>query len=462
MRNKVLLASGLIIAYIGNAFGQKIEFKVQFSEPLAVLEFISHITKNSPPNVYKNRFDSSAYNSDKYRALLTKFEGLNYVYWYEYTQYPYGNKIGGSTYFLLCKNLIESKTIDEFESKSIGIIPSSDLHELSGILSEFVPVYREVIFKPCEVDLKKQIVLIEKKIKETDVSLIIQKIKTFHNSSWTTKKPFSLNICTTPSTKSLNATAFFNYAFGNIPARHADIDLILSFIFHEAFHIIYDEQSLDFKLEFDKWFKENPSRYSEYAELLFNEAITTALSSGYLYKTSTGAMMPNEKWYSNKFIATMAVDIYPMTSQYLAENKTIDKAFIDKYISLYEKKGKDWLLAPDNVLGDRYIITEDRAAFRTISKLYPRRSIDEYSDQLNLLTLEKMKSLPITKVVLITKDNQAKLDLVKQTFTGLKEWHPDHTSDFVYSYFLPDKTYIVIVNSVKKQIGELLTEIKFD
>jgi hypothetical protein len=455
-----LLAFLFLLITANVASGQ---FKVQFSEPLAVSEFVNHITSNSRPNPYKAVFDSSKYNNEKYKALLTKFEAINYFYWYEYPQYPYGNKIGGNTYFLLNKNLIESKSIEEFESKSFGIIPNADLAAFSDVLKAFLPVYREIIFEPNKASLKKQITQLNQKIKETDIGSVIEKVKKFHNSSWDSSKPFILNVCPTKAGNGINATAFFNYAYVNLPANQNDMELILSVMFHESFHIIYDEQSLEFKKEFAGWFDSNSSKYSRYAELLFNEAITTALSSGYLYSTLKKAPMPPEKWYNNKYIRSMAIEIYPLTLKYLHEDKTIDKSFVDEYIRLYESKFPGWITDIDNLLGDRFIICEGKQAYRAISKSFRYRNIDENADELTAQNLQKMKSLPITKLIILPKnDQQQSIALIKQTFPELKDWAPAVDSDFSYSTFLPDKTYLIIVNPVTKPAVDILKGMKFE
>ncbi len=460
MQMKHIVISALFIFSIHQSSGQKATFKVQFSEPLAVFQFVIDISNNSGPNANKTGFIASAYNTKKYLDLLAKFENINYFYDYEYTQYPYGNKIGGNTYFLLCKNLIESSSINEFSSKSFGIIPYADLSALTNILSQFVPVFRKLIYKPNEARIKHQIKLLDAKIKETDVGSFIDKVIKFHNSSWDISKPFILNVCPTLPSKSIGATAFFNYAYTRLPVDQKDTDLFLSFMFHESFHIIYDEQSLEFKKEFDKWFKENSSKYSMYAELLFNEAITTALSSGYLYTKLKGLSMPPDKWYNNKYIGSMAHEIYPLTEEYINRNKQIDRMFVDTYIKLYEEKFPEWIYDMHNLMGERFIICENSSYSDSIRKTFPQRSIREHREEISLYTLEEIKKNPVTKLIVVSKNNREKLEMIKNSFAELKDWTPESNSDFIHSIFLPDKTYLIIINNVSKPFGEMLKEIK--
>lgn len=449
----------LFSATISN--GQKIDFKVQYSEPLAVFEFVNHITEGGGNNPSKLIFQSSKYFTGDHKKLIEDFENINYFYWYEYPQYPYGSKIGGSTYFLLGKNLIASKTIDEFAIKSLGIIPNRDLTSMKDILTVFLPIYRELIFKPREELYKIQFSALQQKVKNTDISAYFNKVKHFLNSNWNNAVPFILSVCPQPKTEKsgFTATAFINYAISNIPVNETDYDLVLSVLFHESFHILYDEQSLFFKNEIGKWFGENPSKTSRYAELLFNEAVTTSLSSGYLYNQLSKTALPNDKWYNNKYINDMAVAMYPLVSEYLTRNKHIDKTFIDKFIGIYEKQFPQWIYTVDNVLSDRFIIAEDEADYKTITKKFRQRNIGEYENQLSPEVLQKIRKFPITKLIVIKKNNAASIRLIKQSFGELEGWTADPAMDFTYSVLLADKCYLVIINSVTKPISDLLNDI---
>jgi hypothetical protein len=446
----------------GISVGQKMEFRVQSSEPLAVFEFVNQITESGGNNPYKDAFQSSKYYTDANKRLLEKFESINYMYWYEYPQYPYGNKIGGNTYFLLAKNLINSKSFEEFAKESIGIIPNSDLASMTEILTSFLPIYRELIFKPNEGLYRIQVSAIQKKILATDVSAYFNKVKRFHNSSWNNSTTFILILCPQPKTEKpgFSASAFFNYAISNIPVNETNYDLVLSVMFHEAFHIVYDEQALEFKKKIDNWFNENPSKTSRYAELLFNEAVTTALSSGFLYKELSKKELPKEKWYNNRYINDMAVAMYPMVNQYLSQNLQVDQAFIDAYIDIYEKQFSAWIFMVDNILADRFIVAENSADYEAISKQFRQRNIAEYERQLNSETLQKIKKYPITKLIVIVKNHQETANLIKKYFVELKDWAPDSKLDFAFSMFLDDKTYIIILNSVHKPAIDLLKDQK--
>ena len=73
-------------------------------------------------------------------------------------------------------------------------------------------------------------------------------------------------------------------------------------------------------------------------------------------------------------------------------------------------------------------------------------------------SIDKISKTPITKIVIISKDNKNKLDLLKRKFIELKNWNPDYKTDFTYSVFIADKTYLTIMNSVQNRTGKQIEE----
>ena len=150
-----------ILLFLFSAFikvsGQEPTFRVKFSEPLSVFDFVEKLSATPPDNSFKKLFNSSKFNQEKYKTLLAEFDKLSIDYNYEYAEYPYGQKIEGSTEFLLKRNLINSRSIDDFRLRSIGIIPNVNLFTLAKILTEFEPVYQELIYQPGKEKFENQL-----------------------------------------------------------------------------------------------------------------------------------------------------------------------------------------------------------------------------------------------------------------------------------------------------------------
>lgn len=455
----------IFLLFIGlkSIYAQSIEFEIQFSENYATFEFLRNISENYPDNAFKKVFEGSKYNTPEHKALIEEFNSINYFYWYEYEQYPYGNKIGGSTYFILGRNLITSKTLEEFKAKSYGIIPNNDLDKFYKILSKFLPIYREVVYKPSKEKFDKQLSNVRKLISKTDMNRLFQKALTIHQSTWDFNLPFYVTLYPIPDqrTNGFTATAFYNIAIGGIPQGLNDFELLLSVMFHEAFHIVYDEQPLTVKQEIASWFKKNTSHTAQYAQLLFNEAVTTSLAQGYLYEEIKRNPL-KKPWYNNPFISEMAEAMYPMVEEYIVAKKPIDEVFIKNYIDLFDTKFKHWIKNFNHLTMNRFVISESGKSYGTLYNAHPYANISEYKNELNSLTIEEMKSHPVTKIVIVTKDNKTALDLIKNSFVELKDWNPNTEKEFVFSQFLNDKTYLVILNSKTENISGLLENLSIE
>jgi hypothetical protein len=450
-----------LIFILIKAGAQAPAFQVRFSEPLAVFEFVDYLSANAPDNPYKTLFNNSKFNQQQYKRLVAAYDKLNTDYEYEYTAYPYGQKIGGSTQSLLKKCLINSTSINDLKLKALGIIPNTDLFKLVDILNAFEPVYQELMYQPNKAVFEQQLQALKTLIVSKNIASYFMMGEKFYNSSWDNTIPFQLVFYPLPGTKHFTATAFYNNAVSALPVGFTNYNKLLSVMLHETFHILYDEQSLAFKQDIEKWFTSNPSKNGRYAFLLMNEALATSLGNGYVYGQLNGKEDTAE-WYHRKYTNLMAKKIYPMVKEYASLQKPIDKAFVDNYIKIYDGNFSGWLLEPDNIMTDRYIIADNPDAFNSIDQKFAYRSMSQYDAGITLVNIEKLKMAPITKVVIVSKDNKNSLQLVKSQFKELADWNPDSGIDFNYvAWVNSDKTYLVIINVVKQKVEGHLDALRF-
>lgn len=442
--------------------GQELNFQVKFSEPLAVYNFVQNLSSKAfvPDNPFKKLFGSSKFNQEKYQRLIAEFDKLNINYTYEFTEYLNTNKDSGSTWYLLKKNLINSRTIDDFKISSLGIIPNVNLFKLASILTEFTPVYQELVYQPNKEKFEQQLSELKSLIASTNMTSYFNVGLKFYNSSWDNSVPFNFVFYPLPNSRGFTATAFFNIAESAIPTSLTDYNGLLSVMFHEIFHILHDEQSLALKKEMAQWIKSNPSKSAYYASgVLLNESLATALGNGYVSGKLNGKL--NERnWYNRKYINLMAKKIYPLVTDYIEKQQPLDKAFIDNYIKIFDDNFSDWLLDLDHIMSGRYVLTDNAEDFNVINRKFPYLSMVEQKEGISETSIEKMANTPGTKVVFIAKDNKRKLELVKKAFTELKDWKPNAKTDFTYSVLLNDRTYLIVINSVKKTTEEQIESLK--
>ena len=453
---KILRSIFFFLILTFKSFSQEPQFDIKFSEPLAVFIYVQHLSEMHSENPFKKEFLASIYNRDKYKRLLNQFDTLNINYTYEFNGFPYGSKLPGMTSALLKKCLMSSANLKVFKSSALGIIPNSTIHHLTTILYEFQFIYRELVYQPNKATFEKQLNDIVALAKTKNLDSYFNKGLTFYRSYWDDSFPFEIAFYPYPNSQGFTAEAFCNNAVSALSTNTKDYTTLLSVMMHEIFHILYDEQPVLIKTNIAKWFANNRSKCSAYGYLLFNEVLATALGNGYVYESLNGKRDEGD-WYDRKYINQMAKKIYPMLVDYINQKKGLDEGFVNIYIKFYEENFSDWLNEMDNLMCYRYVITDNANDVQTFSKYYPYCSLSQYEDEVNLLSLERLHKAPITKVILVSKENQTKLNMIKEKFPELKGWKYKAKQDFFFSIFLEDKTQLIIINTVKKTAEQLIS-----
>jgi len=144
------------------------------------------------------------------------------------------------------------------------------------------------MYQPNKAVFEQQLQALKTLIVSKNIASYFMMGEKFYNSSWDNTIPFQLVFYPLPGTKHFTATAFYNNAVSALPVGFTNYNKLLSVMLHETFHILYDEQSLAFKQDIEKWFTSNPSKNGRYAFLLMNEALATSLGNGYVYGQLNG------------------------------------------------------------------------------------------------------------------------------------------------------------------------------
>ncbi|MEO7291470.1 MAG: hypothetical protein ABIW34_00095 [Ginsengibacter sp.] len=72
------------------------------------------------------------------------------------------------------------------------------------------------------------------------------------------------------------------------------------------------------------------------------------------------------------------------------------------------------------------------------------------------ISFEKLKSIPLTKIIIVSSDSRKKLKLIKENFPEIRSWQPDAKKDFTELQLLSDKTQLIIINLVQNNIEQQL------
>ncbi|MBL7934078.1 MAG: hypothetical protein JNL60_19395 [Bacteroidia bacterium] len=421
---------------------------------MAVYVYVEHLSAKHGDNAFKKKFQVSTFYNEKYKALLAQFDTLRLNYTYEFEQYPFSSKIPGMTEGLLKKCLVSSANLKDFKRKAIGIIPNSDLLQLSAILYDFQQVYRELVYQPVKAKFEKQLAEVTEFVKTKNISAYVDKGLFFYKSYWEESFPFEIAFYPLPYPEGFTAEAFYNTAVSGLRSDNKDYITLVSVMLHEIFHMLYDEQPVSVKRNISSWFAANPAPCGTYAYLLLNEALATALGNGYVFNSLAGKA-DEDDWYDRKYINDIAKKIYPLVSDYISQKKPIDEAFVNSYIKIYDENYGNWINELDNLMCYRYVLSDNMSDYDVIRNKYRYASYSQFEDQVNEYSLAKLQNTKLTKVVIVSKENEAKLALVKKQFPELKNWKYKAKQEFFYATQLDDKTQIIIINTLKSSTEKM-------
>lgn len=455
------LKSTLLINFLflfNVAFGQiEPTINITYSKLLATYDFIKKLSDNYPDNESKRAIQSSKFYTQHFIGLIKQFDTLSIYESYEFQAYPTGQKTPVMTTSIIEKHLINSRSIQEFKSQAFGIIPNTELFLFSHILSEFEPVYDSLVYIPNKTEFEKQLAELKYFVQKSNLSKFFQKGLIFYDTQWDNSIPIDIAVIPSVSKGGFTAKAFLNNAISEVPINFKENDVLFSVLMHEIYHNLYDGQSLELKLKIQTWFNNNASKNSQYAYLLLNEALATALGNGYVYEQLNGKT-ENADWYNVKYINLMAKQIYPIVKEYLKQNKPIDKNFVDHYIALYDSNFSHWTNELDNLFANLFVTTDNANDINYFNNNYRYSSFYKSQTPINHSSLELMKETPITKVIIVSSNNKSNLNLIKLTFPELKNWKYKAQNEFAYSINLKDKTKLIIVNRYTTTIDKLFDD----
>jgi len=453
MKKNILIFTFLLVAQI--TYGQQLmQFKVAYAELYAVYDFLEKISDNYPGNAFKTEFLASKYNTEKYKSLVSQLDTLKIDYAYNFDQYSPTLKTALASRSLIEKNLIGSRTVKDFQAKCFGIIPNDELSALSDIIEAFIPIYNEIIYLPNKEAFENQLSIINKQLTKNDVSKIYNDVMKFYGTDWDNDIPFEIIAYPTVGKSGIGARAFLNIAVIRFPLSFKSHDVLFSVMLHEIFHIGYDSQPILMKNNIKNWFENTQSINRQYAFLLLNEVLATALGNGYAYEKLKGSA-DAEDWYYTKYINLLAKEIYPMICSYLGQGKSIDEAFIKTYVNLYDTKFLSWSKELDNILTYRAILCDDIDDTRYFRRNYPY-SIHKTILDLSQKSIEELQKLPLTKVIIISRSHSEKLKSLKNHFAELMGLKFNSKLEFIKAVGLKNGTQLLIINKHASSVEDLM------
>ncbi len=461
---KLLVLAGLFLV-IQTAFSQTaIGFQFKISKPYCVFNFLQAAVNNTRTSQTLQQFIVDKTSGDKeFVKLKNDFLQIRLDYQFKRDQIPENRRHTRTTHDLFEIALVQSNSINEFRDKVIGILPNSDLQELIRLMYAAEVYYDRLIWNDYELKLDKQRIALEKYTAQC--SGLFTKINRFYNSCWLNEMPFTVAIYPIPgATGSSTATPHANSLCIGVLTDETDHVGRIGVVLHEMCHVLYDEQPAGVEHQIDQWFAENQSLYKSFAYNFFDEGLATALGNGWAYKSLSGELDPNP-WYDNEYINGFGKALYPIVEEYIAANKQIDKAFVDKAIDLFASTFPN-SVTDYGILMNRVAIYNDAEGgieidgiMNTVGTYFQMTSSWFSSPILDPIALERIKTSDQTQLIINDRNNETNFKELKKIFPELSK--VKLAPNTVYAFFDKKKRPIILLNvSDQLQLDLLLKKMQ--
>ena len=443
----------LIFFCFSFANAQKRDFFIfKESEVYSLFNFMETAAKkHSTSSNYRNYIESKLSDNQDFQKLINDFKTLDFNEGIVREDYPKGRNYRKSYLTLLVTQSLKSKDLNDFNERITGLLPVNEQIKMMNILKDAQPYFRKYVWNDSELKIKKQIAEL-KKFKDLSSEMFI-KFNKFYQSSWDREIPFYVTLYPIPGkTGSTMSTPHGNALCIGTLTDADDIEGTLSVTMHEMCHILYAEQNIDVQKIQEKYFAENPSKYSQLAYSYFNEAVATALGNGYAGKILNKGVLDKGEWYNNPIINLFAKAIYPMTEKYLNSNKSMDKNYIDEAIRIFGDTFPDSIYEYNQNFNTVNIYTDDidgNYIFDNFFEYFNANNVGVSSPLKNISQSSKLLEDSSSFIIILDKNQKEYLDELKTVFPEIE--NTNYNRNIQNISFLDSKGRMMVLLFINKK-----------
>ena len=230
-----------------------------------------------------------------------------------------------------------SKTLEEFRTRTQGVIPTIKHQQMFKDLKKLEPIYDQLIWQPNLAQLKKDQSRLEAVLKKVSVQKILQNQITFYRANWSDSNPFTIMILPIPATKGhTSATVICDTGLVQVLRNQKNIEGPFGVLIHEIGHSLYSTESPEFQKEMADWFLKSKVPTAQITYKIWEEVLSTITGNGWAFERASGKVDPYD-WYNNKEYNDLSKALYPLAKAYLEGNKPVDEVFAHTAIDEFQK-----------------------------------------------------------------------------------------------------------------------------
>jgi len=444
----------------------KFTVKMQINKPYCLLNFMDTLRTRGyyGPTLYEH-YKKSKYSEDEELAKLVKqYSNIRISYGYHFDGYPKyrymaKDRATSDMFFTLSAN---TKNLEELKQMTVGIISFDDHRRLFNILEAVEPIYDELVWDPYYNKAQARLKALKEYSEKVNLSERLQPIVHFLNSSWSTDVPVIVSFSIVPGEKiRLVPPPIGNVIRAGLLTEPEDSYWYASVIVHEFAHRAFAEQPLKMHEQIDQWLTESNSPHRGMVNLMLNEVLGGAIG----HKVQEDLLGEAHAFtYNQPVIRAFDEAIYPLVVSYLDEGKSLDRAFVNNCLALYEKTFPNALNEYRSLFQAYYLLTdaEDDEAHKlpnVIRKNIVGPMMYEVGSGITDENINELMAFDFTKVIVITKDHQKTIKNMKGKISALDRFDSLETgANWVLSCHDANRNPYVIVNIQSPEGFEGLTK----
>ena len=426
--------------------------QVQHSKVLGTLSFINAASgaPGSPPS-YIDFINKNLENDPAFQELISIYKALDFETSMHREKFPEKRHAYTSSMNLLWISSANASSIDDFAIRSIGFLPPNDHSSFIKIMKQVEPYYEKLVWSVTKTEREEM----EDGIKPYKVKIgqLFKKVNVFLGSEWSESTPFKIMLYPIPLSQG-GTTAIpmgNNLICSYLSGRKEDPIGLVGVAVHEMDHILYDAQPLALQKAIDKWFTTSTNPFAPLAYDFFDEGLATAVGNGWAYEEING-MIDTGEWYNFEYVNGFGKALFPLAKDYLNSGKTIDKAFIDQAITLFEeafpKATNDLDILMNNI--NVFSQSEDEAVingyFDGIGARFRMRSVYFSSPMNKEKSLVRFRESNRTKMVLLDENKEEALIILQKQFPKFPKKFDLKKPQLTSFYDVETKSNVILLN----------------
>ena len=431
---------------------------VEVSRTHALVRFVETLAGGS--NTYRGSrkaFEASRFNTPAARRWLRRYQSLDRDPGFDRDGYPAGRlgSVGSIVPSYLAASA-DAQDLPDLQRRTAGLLPNEVLMGLDSVYRYFTPAFDTLAWLPNAAELGRLRTAYADFLAQSQLMPKFGRLRTFYGSVWPDALPYRVLLTPQLDVKQgFNGLIFSNHAtaVGNLvlldchPQSRTFVDGT-SVVFHEMSHSLSAQQRLGLQQQLEGWYLHHPSPNGRYAYNLMEEALAT-VGGEWIYVQQKGRPESGE-WYFDDYINRYAKALYPLMTGYVERGQTIDSAFVNQAIGLFDQTFPQAATSYVNLFRNVLYWTNADDFQATVQPFRDRfRSTFTYSTTPILNSakaLSRAQSGEVLPVILVTNDHKATLKYLRENLPALRKQRLRPEQNFLLSTVGPSGP-IVLVNA---------------